>query len=197
MKSLKAIAIFVILATVSACATVPQESVSLSSELGAEIKKQHEAQVSFLNLYFEAKRKELDAALQRALTAYFLTIAPTGSVTLTTRQLDDVAKDVIELNKKNNTAKEALEKVRVDLVSKLEENYLTLNQANSTITGLLQSAVSVKEATNKSIQLVSSATGGRIKLDKVFSEIDSFVVKGGLEAGRAIDLNEKIQGLIN
>ena len=197
MKSLKAIAIFVILVTISACATVPQESVSLSSELGVGIKKQHEAQVNFLNLYFESKRKELDAALQRAIGSYFSTIAPAGSVTLTSSQLDDVAKDVIALNKKNNAAQEALEKVRIDLVSKLEENYLTLNQANSTITGLLQSAVSVKEATNKSIQLVSSATGGKIKLDKVLSEIDSFVVKGGLEAGKTIDLNAKIQDLIN
>ena len=197
MKGLKAIAVAVLLGAISACATIPQESVGLSNELGVGIKKQHQAQVNFLNLYFESKRKDLDAALQRAIAVYFSTIAPSGSVTLTTGQLSNVAEDVLKLNDKSNAAKGELETVRVNLVSKLEDNYLTLNQANSTITGLLQSAVSVKEATNKSAQLVSSATGGRINLDKIFSEIDSFVLKGGSEAGKAIDLKEKIQGLIN
>lgn len=197
MKGLKAIAVAVLLGAISACATIPQESVSLSNELGVGIKKQHQAQVNFLNLYFESKRKDLDAALQRAIAVYFSTIAPGGSVTLTTVQLSNVAEDVLKLNDKSNAAKGELETVRVNLVSKLEDNYLTLNQANSTITGLLQSAVSVKEATNKSAQLVSSATGGRINLDKIFSEIDSFVLKGGSEAGKAIDLKVKIQGLIN
>lgn len=197
MKALKAIATAVLFAAISACATIPQESVGLSNELGVGIKKQHEAQVNFLNLYFESKRKDLDSALQRAIAAYFSTIASAGSVTLSTAQLSDVAGDILKLNDKNNKAKQELESVRVDLVSKLEENYLTLNQANSTITGLLQSAVSVKEATNKSAQLVSSATRRHINPGKIFSEIDSFVLKGGAEAGKAIDLKEKVQSLTN
>ncbi|ENY73709.1 lipoprotein [Aeromonas diversa CDC 2478-85] len=196
MKILKLCAIALV-TCVSACATIPPESVSLSSELGTGIKKQSDAQISLLNLYFESKRKELDEALQRAIASYFSTIAPSGDVTLTTSQLMDVSKDIIALNSKNDSTKEALEKVRIDLVSTIQDNYLILNQANSTITGLLQSAVSVKDSTNKSIQLVSSATGGKIQLDKIFSEIDSFVQKGGVEAGKAIDINNKIQSLIN
>ncbi|MBR7791028.1 hypothetical protein KDM87_00345 [Undibacterium sp. FT147W] len=196
MKNFKICTVIFVVA-LSACATVPPESVSLSSEIGNGIKKQSDAQINLINLYFEAKRKELDAALQKALTKYFSTITPGGSVTLTASQLADISSDVIALNGKNDAAKEALEKVRVGLVSKIEDNYLVLNQANTTITGLLQSAVSVKDSTNKSIQLVSSATGGKIQLDKVFSEIDSFVQKGGVDAGKAIDLNNKIQNFIN
>jgi predicted solute-binding protein len=178
---------------VGGCASVPPESVTLSSEVGAGIKKQHQAQISFVNLYFEAKRKDLDAAYQRALNTFFSTIAQSGSVTLTKTQLEDFAKDVIDLSRKNAQAKESLEKVRIELLAKLDDNYQTLNQANSTVTGLLQSVVSTKEAANKSIQLISTATDGRIQLDKVFAEIDSFVVKGGSEAGKTIDLIEKIR----
>ncbi|MBK8570505.1 MAG: hypothetical protein IPN81_11460 [Nitrosomonadales bacterium] len=195
MKNLYLVIAIFFMVGAGGCATVPPESVTLSSEVGAGIKKQHQAQIDFLNLYFEAKRKDLDAAFQRALNTYFSTIAPSGSVTLTKTQLDDVATDVIKLSLKNAQAKESLEKVRIDLLSKLDENYQTLNQANSTVTGLLQSVVSTKEAANKSIQLVSTATGGRIQLDKVFEEIDSFVVKGGSEAGKAINLIEKIRNV--
>lgn len=195
MKNLYFVIAVVFMIWVGGCASVPPESVTLSSEVGAGIKKQHQAQVGFLNLYFEAKRKDLDAAFQRALNTYFSTIAPSGSVTLTKTQLDDVAKDVIDLSRKNAQAKESLEKVRIDLLTKLDENYQTLNQANSTVTGLLQSVVSTKEAANKSIQLISTATDGRIQLDKVFAEIDSFVLKGGSETGKAIDLIEKIRNI--
>ena len=193
MKNLYSVMAVVLIVGTSGCASIPQESVTLSSEVGGGIKKQHQVQVSFLNLYFEAKRKDLDVAFQRALNTYFSTIAPSGSVTLTKAQLDDVAKDVIDLSRKNTQAKESLEKVRIDLLVKLDESYMTLSQANSTVTGLLQSVVSTKEAANKSIQLISTATGGRIELDKVFAEIDSFVVKGGSEAGKAINLIEKIR----
>lgn len=195
MKTLYFVIAVVFMIGVGGCASVPPESVTLSSEVGAGIKKQHQAQVGFLNLYFEAKRKDLDSAFQRALNTYFSTIAPSGSVTLTKTQLDDVAKDVIDLSRKNAQAKESLEKVRIDLLTKLDENYQTLNQANSTVTGLLQSVVSTKEAANKSIQLISTTTDGRIQLDKVFAEIDSFVAKGGSEAGKAIDLIEKITNI--
>lgn len=195
MKILYFVVAVVFMIGVGGCASVPPESVTLSSEVGAGIKKQHQAQVGFLNLYFEAKRKDLDSAFQRALNTYFSTIAPSGSVTLTKTQLDDVAKDVIDLSRKNAQAKESLEKVRIDLLTKLDENYQTLNQANSTVTGLLQSVVSTKEAANKSIQLISTTTDGRIQLDKVFAEIDSFVAKGGSEAGKAIDLIEKITNI--
>ncbi|MBS4694724.1 hypothetical protein J4G65_04420 [Aeromonas allosaccharophila] len=195
MKTLFFVIAVVFMIGVGGCASVPPESVTLSSEVGAGIKKQQQAQVGFLNLYFEAKRKDLDAAFQRALNTYFSTIAPSGSVTLTKTQLDDVAKDVIDLSRKNAQAKESLEKVRIDLLTKLDENYQTLNQANSTVTGLLQSVVSTKEAANKSIQLINTTTDGRIQLDKVFAEIDSFVVKGGSEAGKAIDLIEKITNI--
>ncbi|HHQ4675779.1 TPA: hypothetical protein ACSP2I_003121 [Aeromonas veronii] len=195
MKTLFFVIAVVFMIGVGGCASVPPELVTLSSEVGAGIKKQQQAQVGFLNLYFEAKRKDLDAAFQRALNTYFSTIAPSGSVTLTKTQLDDVAKDVIDLSRKNAQAKESLEKVRIALLTKLDENYQTLNQANSTVTGLLQSVVSTKEAANKSIQLINTTTDGRIQLDKVFAEIDSFVVKGGSEAGKAIDLIEKITNI--
>ncbi len=195
MKNLYLVIAIVFMVGTGGCASVPPESVTLSSEVGAGIKKQHQAQVSFLNLYFEAKRKDLDTAFQRALNTYFSTIAPSGSVTLTKAQLDEIAKDVLDLSEKNAKAKESLEKVRVDLLVKLDENYQTLNQANSTVTGLLQSVVSAKEAASKSMQLISTATDGRIQLDKVFAEIDSFVVKGGSEAGKAIDLIEKVRNI--
>lgn len=181
----------------SSCAVIPPQSVTLNTEVGVGIKKQHQSQVDLVNIYIEAKRKELDVALQNAVQTYFNTITPTGSVTLNRDQLTNIATDVLKLNEKNNKAKEDLEAVRVFLVTKLEENYLTLSQANASITGLLQTAVDVKDAQAAAYGTLSKVTGGKIELEKIFTEIDSFVVQKGEEAGKAIDLVNKVKEAVN
>lgn len=175
----------------TACSSVPQQSVTLSTEIGDGIKKQHQAEISLVNIFFEAKRKELDAALQRAIRTYFDKITPSGSITLTSAQLTDAATDILALNEKNNTAKESLEATRVALVEQITNNYLTLNQANSAITGVLQSVAAVKEAQNNSFSIISKETNSKVDLKKIINEINDFTIKGGQEAGKAINLIEK------
>lgn len=182
---------------ISGCAVIPPQSVTLSAEIGVGIKKQHQSQVNLVNIYIEAKRKELDVALQNAVQIYFKTLTPSGDITLNRGQLTDVANDILKLNQKNNKAKEDLEAVRIFLISKLEENYLTLNQANASITGLLQSAVDVKDAQAASYGALSKISSGKIELDKIFTEIDSFVIKKGEEAGKGIDLVNKVRDAVN
>jgi hypothetical protein len=184
------------LSLLAACATIPKESVDLSSEVGIGLQKQHQSQIDLVNLHFSIKRKSLDAAMSRALDTYFETLAPSGSITLNRAQLGDVADDVMSLSEKNNAAKEELEEARVLLSKKLNENYLILNQANSSVTGLLQSAVTVKEARSEAYKKLSESTSGKIDLGKIFSELDDFVLKGGEEAGKAIKLADKLESIL-
>ena len=181
----------------SSCATIPQESVNLSSEVGVGLQKQHQSQVELVNLYFAEKRKRLDEAMSRAMNSYFEALTPSGSITLSRDQLRDVASDVIEISNKNNAAKEELEKVRVLLIKKLDENYLILNQAQASITGLLQSAVQVERAQSEAYEKLSVATSGSIDLDKIFNELDDFVLKGGEKAEEAMSFMEKVKSILN
>jgi hypothetical protein len=196
MIRIKTFVLVSFLSLLAACATIPQESVDLSSEVGIGLQKQHQSQIDLVNLHFSIKRKSLDAAMSRALDTYFETLAPSGSITLNRAQLGDVADDVMSLSEKNNAAKEELEEARVLLSKKLNENYLILNQANSSVTGLLQSAVRVKEARSEAYKKLSESTAGKIDLDKMFSELDDFVLKGGEEAGKAIKLVDKLESIL-
>lgn len=197
MDKIKFIVFILVVFLFSACATIPQESVDLSTELGAGIQKQYQSQIDLINLHFSIKRKALDEALDKAIKKYFEGLTPSGTVELNRNQLQDVADDVMKLNAKNNEAKEELEETRILLIKKLNENYLALNLANSSITGLLQSAVTVKEARSEAFQSLSKATEGKIDLDKVFNELDDFVLKGGKDAGETIKLVDKIKTLFN
>ena len=195
MKKMKSIMLVLFVSLLTACATIPQESVDLSIEVGIGLKKQHQSQIDLVNLHFAIKRKGLDEAMMRALDKYFETLTPAGTITLDKTQLSNVAADVMDLSAKNNAAKEELEKARVLLIKKLDENYLALNQANSSITGLLQSAVTVKKARSEAFQSLSKATDGKIDLDKAFAELDEFILKGGEEAGKTIKLVDKLKAL--
>lgn len=197
MKKIQSLILVLFVSLLTACATIPQDSVDLSSEVGVGLKKQHQSQVDLVNLHFAIKRKSLDEAMKRALDKYFETLTPAGTITLSRSQLGDVAVDIMDLSAKNNAAKEELEKARVLLIKKLKENYLALNQANSSVTGLLQSAVTVKGARSEAFQSLSKVTKGTIDLDKVFSELDEFVLKGGEEAGKLIKLVDKINALFS
>ncbi len=197
MSKVKIFTLVLFISLLSACVTIPQESVDLSSQVGVGIKKQHQYQVDLVNLHFAIKRKSLDEAMEKALNKYFEILTPSGTITLNRNQLGDVATDVMNLSSKNNAAKEELEKARVLIIKQLSKNYLTLNQANSSVTGLLQSAVTVKGARSEALQSLSNATGGKVDLDEVFKELDAFILKGGEEAGKTIKLVDKIKTLFS
>jgi hypothetical protein len=195
-KKFKMFVLVIFLSLTGACATIPQESVYLSNEVGIGLKQQHQSQIDLINLYFSAKRKNLDEALNGAISQYFKTLTPSGSITLNRPQLGDVASDVMLLNQKNNIAKEELEQARLFLIKSLNDNYLVLNQANSSVTGLLQSAVEVKNANSDVYKKLSDSTNGNIDLEKIFSELDEFVIKGGESSGKGIKLVAKLETLL-
>jgi len=163
-----------VLLLLSACVTIPQESVSLSNEVGVGLQKQHQSQIDLINLHFAIKRKSLDEALSRDIDKYFEKLmtynGSSGSITLNKTRLDGVATVVMCLNNKNNAAKEKLEQERVLLIKKFNANYLILNQANSSITGLLQSAVTVENEKSEVYKKISESIDGKTDLDKEISE---------------------------
>ncbi len=196
MNKIRSYFIILFVSLLTACASVPQGAVDLSTEVGVGLKKQYESQVDLVNLNFSIRRQMLDDAMEKALKTYFEGLTPTGTIELNRSQLGDVAKDVMEFNVKNNAAKEELEKARLLLIKQLNDNYLALNLANTSVTVLLQSAVSTEEARSEAFQSLSKATDGNVDLDEVFTELDQFVLKGGEEAGKAINLVDDIKSLI-
>ncbi len=180
-----------------ACTKMPQESVELSKEVGAGLQTQHQSQINFVNLYFSFNRKRLDEMMERGMGRYFGMLLADDSTTLNRSQLADVAKDVIMMNKKNNAAKEELEKARIFFIKKLNENYAMLRQANSSVTKLLKSAATAKKVKSESYNEHSNASGEKIDMNKMFSELDSFVLKNGEESGKPIKLVEKLESLLD
>jgi len=197
MKKIKSIILFLFILLLSACTNIPQESVNLSSEVGIGLKKQHQFQLELVNLYFDTQRRELGETMMKELDKYFNALAPTGELKLNKAQFMDVLADAKDFNIKYNLAKKELEKARVLLIKKLDENYLALNQANSSITELLQSSATKKEGGSEVSQFLSETSARKIDLEKALAEVDKFTLEDGEEGEKSImidDLHRKVFG---
>ncbi len=197
MKKIKSIMLVLFTLLLPACTNIPEESVSLSSEVGAGLKKQHQFQVELVNLYFDSKRKELDETMLKELDKYFNTLAPTGELKLNKDQFMDVLADAKEFNIKYNSAKNELEKARVLLIKKLDEDYLALNQANSSITEILKSSAPEKDTGAEVSHSPSETSAVKINLEKALAEVDGFTLEDGKEDEQSImidDLHKKVFG---
>ncbi len=197
MKKIKSIMLVLFTLLLPACTNIPEESVSLSSEVGAGLKKQHQFQVELVNLYFDSKRKELDETMLKELDKYFNTLAPTGELKLNKDQFMDVLADAKEFNIKYNSAKNELEKARVLLIKKLDEDYLALNQANSSITEILKSSAPEKDTGSEVSPSPSEKSAVKINLEKALAEVDGFTLEDGKEDEQSImidDLHKKVFG---
>ncbi|GLI57816.1 hypothetical protein PM10SUCC1_33300 [Propionigenium maris DSM 9537] len=197
MKKIKSIMLVLFTLLLPACTNIPEESVSLSSEVGAGLKKQHQFQVELVNLYFDSKRKELDETMLKELDKYFNTLAPTGELKLNKDQFMDVLADAKEFNIKYNSAKKELEKSRVLLIKKLEEDYLALNQANSSITEILKSSAPEKDTGSEVAHSPSETSAVKINLEKALAEVDGFTLEDVEEGEKSImidDLHRKVFG---
>jgi len=177
MNKIKSIAMTLFILSLSACTSIPQESVDLSSEVGIGLKKQHQLQVELVNLYFDSREKELDETMVKELEKYFDTLAPTGELKLNRAQFMDMLADTKDFNAKYNSTKQELEKARMLLIKNLEENYLALDQANSSITELLQASAAPKDMGARMTPPSSEATTGEINLEKTLAEISRFTLE--------------------
>lgn len=197
MKKIKSIMLVLFALLLAACTSIPQESVDLSSEVGAGLKKQHQFQVELVNLYFDSKRKELDETMQKELDKYFNTLAPTGELKLNKDQFMDVLADAKEFNVKYNSAKKELENSRVLLIKKLDENYLELNEANSSITELLKASAPGNGIGTEVSQSTPQASSVKIDLEEALAEVDGFTLEDGREVEKSSmidDLHRKVFG---
>jgi len=112
-------------------------------------------------------------------------------------QLEDISGDVVALVEKSNAAKAELEKIRIKIIKDLETNYLNINSGITTVSGLLQSAVSVKEASSEAYSKLNAATGGAIDLEQIFTSLDSIVADAGDNIESAEATLQKLEALSN
>jgi len=181
------------------CASVPKESVELSKEIGKGIAECQRSYTGLLNTYFASKKQKVDQWIENEYLPGYLSniqadLKNAGqSTTLSPQQLRDVLRDVIVERDQKHTD---LENTRLLILTKSNEHYTLLSQANASVTGLLQSMVDVKEATSSATQKIKTGSGGQVDLEQIEKNFNNYVKKAGAASAKATNLYDTIKSAL-
>ena len=203
MKKIKVVGILSLLIVIfaSGCASIPQESVTLSKELAVGITSIHESNKRFVNQYFDNKKFEIEKYEKAAIDDFFEKIALATrnpeAPPLEVKDLYNIKEVVAKIHQTSNKFKSELDASNVLIIEKLQKEYNALISANSSITGILQSAVDMDKAKNDGLQQVKEFTDGKIDLTDIESKVDEYLSKLGTAAAQSSSLIESIESVLN
>lgn len=200
-------AALVLLAGLGGCASIPRESVELSRQIGVGIGQSRDAHLAMLDAFYQRMKADNDdwiagtfypRAVERTREALSAACAAAAQpapdcATLTEKDLQQVMQETIAFR---DELQSALENNRDDVFRVVNAHYSDLQQANAGITGLLASAVDVKEATREASATAAGITGLNIQPDQIERILDGFLQKAGSAGARVSDLEQQLADLL-
>jgi hypothetical protein len=142
--------LFINLVIMSAgCATVPKESVELSTLVGEMIASAKVSHVNMVNRHFYYIRAEVEYFAFHDYKKAFLNnirkVAKEKDPNFTELTLDQYDQVISRIQKKRDQWLNEVEKNRQSVLQALEEHYVVLSQSNAVLTSMLRSAVRITE----------------------------------------------------
>ncbi len=131
------------------CATVPRESVELSSLVGEMISSAKVSHVNMVNRHFDYLRSDVEYLAFHDYKGALLENVRRGlkknDPNFTELSLDQYDKVILKIQGKRNEWLQEVEKNRQTVLQALEEHYVALAQANANVTSMLRSAANISE----------------------------------------------------
>jgi len=196
---MKKIIYLTFLVALSSCAKLPIQTVSLADAITDEGKRMHAINISLLNKMFDDKREKIDAFIKNEYTPKYLeefnAKIPAG--TDYKEEFPEMIQSIIpQINSRRDMMQSALESQRIKLITKLNSDYKSFEEASIELKNLIKSAVKVNEEREKVFQQVDNMTQNRIDLNQIETELDKFIIKSGDIGGNINELNNSINSLL-
>jgi hypothetical protein len=198
IKICKLISITPILLLIS-CAHIPQESVQLSQSVGKGISDQNRAYVNLLNEYFTVKKKSIDDFIFSTYTPEFMSRIRSKMKAEGFSEIpDSVSQKIVKMIvAKRDSMQSSLEQVKAGILTVAENNSILLLNANSAVTALLNSAVSVDKATQNALQKSDSLSPAKFKFAEFEKTFDQYLIDIGNGSAKATDLYDNANQTLN
>jgi hypothetical protein len=194
MKTVKSILMLCASAMLfTSCAKIPVESVQLSQYLIDEGERMHKINVLFVNSVFAEKREKIDAFITDEYMPVLLKPA------MSAIDADDNPKEVIpevinlvlpKLENRRSSMRNDLESTRIQLITKLDEEYSNFQKSAKMLHALLISGVRVNEERTHLLEEIKTYSNNRLDLTRVEATIDDYIAKGGEGGGLILQVND-------
>lgn len=181
------------LALFYSCAKIPSQSIDLMTQIEKEGERMHSLNKVLLNKMFDEKKNKIDEFINDQYTPAFVKniVSQIPSSNVDTAAFTIIMQRALpKIEERKNSMKTALENERLKLIAKLDEDYNTYLLATSTMKSFLISAVKVEEERNKAFAYISQLSNGKVDLNKVEEELDTYVQNAG-------NLSANLQNAVN
>lgn len=151
----------------------------------------HELNITLVNALFAEKKAQVSSFIQQNYTPsiidnYFKQL-PNQS--FTKKETADIITSLIpEINKQKDDMLAALEKSRVKLITRLDNDHISFVIGSNSLKDLLASASKLQDANAKLGVNITKATGSKINMAAITKALDKLLLSGG-------DLSNKINTL--
>jgi len=181
------------------CAKLPVQTITLADALAKEGARMHELNVSLLNTMFAQKSAAIDTFMRtQYIPKYIANLQqsiPAG--TDISAELPSMLQAIIpQINSRRDEMQRTLEAQRVKLITKLNADYSTYQQASDDLRQLLVSNVNVNRNRAELFAQLQQVSNNRIDLNKVEDALDRFVTDGGNIGEGISNLEQTINNLI-
>lgn len=213
MRNLKFVGLLFALSFLSACVSIPKETIVLSQTLGKDIAKLQESHINIINIYFDKIEKNINTfiddiyapyvihyVLEKELEEYkndnpsiYTSIFLAGEVggkEATENAINDMFdfQDAArkQINNKWNELLNPIHKQRAELIKTINQSYKNTLYANSTITAYLQSIKKVKDSQKEALSLIGLEGADTFVAESLINASET--VGDLVEKGREIDI---------
>lgn len=206
--------IFIILLLLSGCAQVPTQSIELSTTVGRDIAKMHQAHLQAIELLYSRMRSDVNTFIDDTYLPYaikevldkdrlrqtrhqtsFIDIISTGLAPNATAKKQKEAMGAMQIVVTNVTRSvdrqrklliDSLDQQQKALLASINRSYLAIHQANAIVTGHLSSIAQVHDAQNELLSEIGMET-----------DIDEYIATKLTQASNDIaQLTQKTQNKI-
>jgi hypothetical protein len=185
------------------CASIPPESVELSKQVGSAIGKGRDAHLSMLDAFYGRLKGDNDAWVHNTFLPRAIANTKSGLAAACKKKNDDSAacaalteEDIARLVKSTvafrDEMQRALEKNRDEASRLITDHYADLAAANSSITALLASAVSVSQATRDAAKSAGDLAGVQIDTQAIENSVNEYLAKTGTAAAKISEFDASL-----
>lgn len=194
---IKSIAIILVVISMGACASIPASTATLSQEVIAEANSMHQLNIALVNkLFDERKDKVNDFINNQYIPSYvenFKSKIPPG-VDISS-ELANILKSVMPvINRKRDSLQGLLDVQRNDMITSLNTNYASYQQASATLQNLISSAVKLKKTEANTLEQIQNLTKTNLNIGKIQSHLDSLLTKTGNGFNKLLNIEKVIKG---
>ncbi|OUR99071.1 hypothetical protein A9Q86_13495 [Flavobacteriales bacterium 33_180_T64] len=173
------------------CVSIPQSTATLTQEIINEADQMHQLNIALVNQLFEERKQVINAFIMNQYTPTLVkryeTLLP-DSINYK-QELPNIMKSIIPvINRKKDSLQNVLSNQQEQIITNLNANYQTYNEASTTLQNLINSAVKLKTAENDALSSIQKLTGDSVDIKKIESSIDGLLSKAGTDMSKLLQV---------